>query len=202
MQQNIRRRVLLSVTDKTGIQKWGQLPPEKWELISTGGTAKTLEAGSIAVTPVEVITGVPEMMDGRVKTLNHKLDAAILADRDVPEHMHALALLETTPIDVVVVNFYEFEKQKCIAQIDIGGPGKLRAGAKNGKHVLAVIDPADYDTVIGHLVATGTVPLELRELMFYKVFAATAKYDTAIATWAAECLKKKQPIFAQSQQPH
>jgi phosphoribosylaminoimidazolecarboxamide formyltransferase / IMP cyclohydrolase len=202
MEYGVRQRVMLSVTDKTGITKWGQLSPTKWELISTGGTAKTLQDGGVAVTPVEVITGVPEMMSGRIKTLNHKLYGGILADRDDESHMKALAALEMTPISVVVINLYEFEKQKCIDQIDIGGPSGLRAAAKNGKHVAVVVDPADYDTVIEHLLKTGTVPMELRELLFYKVFAATAKYDTAIATWAAECLLLKQPLFIRSTQSH
>ena len=156
------RRVLISVYDKTGIVDFVRALVEEFgiEIISTGGTAALLKENDIPVTLVEKITGFPEMLDGRVKTLHPKIHAAILADRVNPDHMRQLKEQGIEPIDMVVVNLYPFEKtvadlnctfEQAIEMIDIGGPCLLRAAAKNHKHVLALGDPGDYESCLQYL---------------------------------------------------
>ena len=183
---------LLSVSDKTGVVDFARgLTKLGWGLISTGGTAKALRDAAVPVRDVSDVTGFPEMLDGRVKTLHPAIHGALLARRDSPEHMKALADQHIEPIDLVAVNLYPFEEtaarpgakpEEIIEQIDIGGPSMLRSAAKNFASVTVVVDPADYGRVLAALEA-GDNDLDLRRLLAEKVFARTAAYDAAIAHW-------------------
>jgi AICAR transformylase/IMP cyclohydrolase PurH/REP element-mobilizing transposase RayT len=183
-------RALISVYDKTGIVDFARALHEEFgiELISTGGTAKTLQDAGLPVTLVEQVTGFPEMLDGRVKTLHPKIHAAILADRDNPEHMRQLREQDIEPIDMVVVNLYAFEQtiakpdctfDEAIEMIDIGGPCLLRAAAKNHKHVL-VVPGADFYTFIMRSLRSADTP---RDYMAKTAFETTQAYDAKIAHW-------------------
>jgi phosphoribosylaminoimidazolecarboxamide formyltransferase/IMP cyclohydrolase len=179
-----KRRVLISVTNKEGVQKFGALTDVGWEIISTGGTAKALVAAGIPCTLIEDITGFPEMMDGRLKTLHPKIFGGILADRSKPEHMAAIVEHGIEPIDLVVVNLYAFDQKPGIENIDIGGPSLLRAAAKNASSVTVVVDPDDYDKVIGELLKTGgKTSINTRAQLATKVFEHTAMYDSDIHSW-------------------
>jgi phosphoribosylaminoimidazolecarboxamide formyltransferase / IMP cyclohydrolase len=183
---------LLSVSDKTGVVDFARsLATLGWSLVSTGGTAKALRAAGIAVRDVSDVTGFPEMLDGRVKTLHPAVHGGLLARRDLPEHMKALTEHNIGPIDLVAVNLYPFEEtaatagakpEDIIEQIDIGGPSMLRSAAKNFASVTVIVDPADYGRVLAALEA-GDDDLDLRRLLAEKVFARTAAYDAAIAYW-------------------
>ncbi len=187
-------RALLSVSDKSGLVEFSQgLAALGWELISTGGTARVLRDAGLKVRDVSEVTGFPEMLDGRVKTLHPAVHGGLLARRDLPEHMAALAEHHITPIDLVVVNLYPFREtaaragvtaDQVIENIDIGGPSMLRSAAKNFASVYVVVDPADYAGVLATLQA-GDDDLELRRGLAGKVYAHTASYDAAIATWFA-----------------
>ncbi|MFD1393689.1 bifunctional phosphoribosylaminoimidazolecarboxamide formyltransferase/IMP cyclohydrolase [Lacticaseibacillus jixianensis] len=184
------KRALLSVSDKTGLTAFAQgLIARGFELVSTGGTKATLEQAGLTVTGVEAVTGFPEMLDGRVKTLHPKIHAGILAKRDVPAHMRALAAHDIQPIALVCVNLYPFAetiakpettRAQAIEQIDIGGPSALRAAAKNAASVWAVADPADYEAVLAGLDADDA---QLRSRLAAKVFQITAAYDAQIAAY-------------------
>src|SRR6266404_2385135 len=183
---------LLSVSDKSGLVDFAKgLIGLGWNLISTGGTAKTLRGAGVAVRDVSEITHFPEMLDGRVKTLHPAIHGALLARRDSPEHLKALAEHQIAPIDLVAVNLYPFEEtaaragaklEEIIEQIDIGGPSMLRSAAKNFASVFVIVDPADYGRVLAALEAKDD-DLDLRRLLAEKVFARTAAYDAAIAYW-------------------
>ena len=183
---------LLSVSDKTGVVDFARgLTKLGWNLVSTGGTAKALRAAGIAVKDVSDVTGFPEMLDGRVKTLHPAVHGGLLARRDLPEHMKALGEHNIGPIDLVAVNLYPFrgdgrhgraKPEDIIEQIDIGGPSMLRSAAKNFASVTVIVDPADYGRVLAALEA-GDDDLDLRRLLAEKVFARTAAYDAAIAYW-------------------
>lgn len=185
-------RALLSVSDKHGIVELARgLADLGWEIISTGGTAEALAQAGVAVLPVERVTGLGEMLDGRVKTLHPGIHAGILARREIPAHLKALETHGIAPIDLVAVNLYPFRRtiarpgvrlDEAIEQIDIGGPALLRSAAKNYPHVLAVVDPADYKRVL-EAVRNGAVPPELRRSLAAKVFSHTAAYDAAIAQY-------------------
>ena len=185
---------LLSVSDKTGIVDFAHgLAKLGWDLISTGGTAKALRADGVNVRDVSEVTHFPEMLDGRVKTLHPAIHGALLARRDLPEQMKALADHNISPIDLVAVNLYPFEKtaaragakpEDVIEQIDIGGPSMLRSAAKNFASVTVVVDPADYGRVLASLEAEDD-DLDLRRVLAEKVFERTAAYDAAIARWFA-----------------
>lgn len=183
MAEKQKGRILVSVTDKTGLEKFVPLAKAGWEFISTGGTATALKNAGIESIAIEKLTDWPEMMGGRLKTLHPKVHGGILAVRDDPEHMQALADHAVGLIDVVVVNLYAFEQKPAIENIDIGGPTLLRAAAKNAAFVAPVVDPADYDAVIAELLKTGSTSEELRKKLAIKVFKMTASYDTAIAKW-------------------
>jgi phosphoribosylaminoimidazolecarboxamide formyltransferase / IMP cyclohydrolase len=181
------RRALLSVSDKTGLVELGQaLSAQGVELVSTGGTAKALRHAGLLVKDVSDATGFPEMMDGRVKTLNPKVHGGLLAVRDDAAHMAAAAEHGIGMIDLVVVNLYPFAqtvakdapRDEIIENIDIGGPSMVRSAAKNHAHVAIVTDPADYA-----LVAGGATVLATRKRLATKAFAATATYDAMIASW-------------------
>ncbi|MCS7308987.1 MAG: bifunctional phosphoribosylaminoimidazolecarboxamide formyltransferase/IMP cyclohydrolase [Armatimonadota bacterium] len=188
------RRALLSVSDKTGIVPFASaLHRMGIQLLSTGGTARLLQEADIPVTPVEQVTGFPEMLEGRVKTLHPAIHAGILADRRKPEHLQALREAGIEPIDLVCVNLYPFEStvarpdvslDEAIENIDIGGPTMVRAAAKNHESVVIVVDPADYDAVVEEMRASGGgVSLETRRRLAAKAFAHTAFYDAQIASY-------------------
>ena len=186
-------RALLSVSDKTGLLEFATgLAALGWELISTGGTARALRDAGLDVQDVSAVTGFPEMMDGRVKTLHPKVHGALLARRDVPAHMQAAAEHDITPIDLVAVNLYPFREtvarkdvkpEDVIEQIDIGGPSMLRSAAKNFDAVTVVVDPADYAEVLEVLSGGKGDAKALRRHLAGKVYAHTAAYDAAIAAW-------------------
>ncbi|MGH7646878.1 MAG: bifunctional phosphoribosylaminoimidazolecarboxamide formyltransferase/IMP cyclohydrolase, partial [Gemmatimonadaceae bacterium] len=187
-------RALLSVSDKTGLVDFARgLAGHGWDLVSTGGTARALRDAGLTVTDVSAITGVPEMLDGRVKTLHPAVHGGLLARRDLPEHMRALEEHGIAPIDLVAVNLYPFRETAAragvpadhvIEQIDIGGPSMIRSAAKNFASVYVVVDPADYARVLAALAA-GDDDVDLRGLLAGKAYAHTSSYDAAIATWFA-----------------
>lgn len=184
------KRALLSVSDKTGIVELARrLHGLGVELLSTGGTMKALQQAGIPVTGVSDVTGFPECLDGRVKTLHPAIHAGLLAMRSNPEHMRQIAELGIAPIDLVVINLYPFRQtiarpgvtfEEAIENIDIGGPTMLRAAAKNWQDVAVVVEPADYDAVLGELEQAGEVSRETKLRLCYKVFEHTAQYDCMI----------------------
>jgi len=189
------KRALLSVSDKAGLVDLGQaLAARGVELVSTGGTAKALRDAGLAVMDISELTGFPEMMDGRVKTLHPKVHGGLLAVRDNPEHAAAMAEHAIGAIDLVVVNLYPFEatvmkgaeRDEVIENIDIGGPSMVRSAAKNHAYVTIVTDPADYAGLLAELEETGgATRYEFRKLMAARAFAATAAYDSMISQWFA-----------------
>jgi len=186
-------RALLSVYDKTGLIPLAKtLVAAGVELISTGGTAKALREGGLAVTDLSSYTGFPEMLDGRVKTLHPKIHGGLLYLRNHPEHEAAVASHGIRPIDLVVVNLYPFEQtvakpnvklEEAIENIDIGGPSMLRSAAKNHQSVTVIVDPADYGEVASQIAASGETTLELRRRLAARVFARTSDYDGKIASY-------------------
>ncbi|MEI9962807.1 MAG: hypothetical protein WDM76_17330 [Limisphaerales bacterium] len=185
------QRALLSVSDKTGLVAFAQiLAAAGIELISTGGTAKTLREADLSVKDISEHTGFPEMLDGRVKTLHPKVHGGLLYIRGNKTHEAAVKSHGISPIDLVVVNLYPFEQtvakpnvslHDAIENIDIGGPSMLRSAAKNHDSVTVVVDPMDYSEVARQISADGNTTLELRRKLAAKVFARTAAYDAAIA---------------------
>jgi len=207
MPQTQFRRALISVYDKTGIVDFARALHGEFgiEILSTGGTARLLKENDIPVTLVEQVTGFPEMMDGRVKTLHPRIHAAILADRDNPEHMRQLAEQGIEPIDLVVVNLYPFEKtvarpdcsfEQAIEMIDIGGPCLLRAAAKNHKHVLVVPKVSFQRALLVALRDGQHVAERFRSGAAATVFRLTADYDAAIRAWLGRRrLEEEAPLF-------
>jgi phosphoribosylaminoimidazolecarboxamide formyltransferase/IMP cyclohydrolase len=185
------RRALVSVYDKTGLEQLAaDLHAAGVSIVSTGSTAKTIEASGVPVTPVEELTGFPECLDGRVKTLHPRVHAGILADSRLEAHVKQLEELEIEPFDLVVVNLYPFREtvasgatpDECVEQIDIGGPSMVRAAAKNHPTVAVVTSPDQYDDVRAAL-AGGGFTLEQRKRLAALAFAHTASYDVAVASW-------------------
>jgi phosphoribosylaminoimidazolecarboxamide formyltransferase / IMP cyclohydrolase len=199
-------RALLSVSDKSGLIEFARaLVSHGVDLVSTGGTAKALAAAGLKVMDVSELTGFPEMMDGRVKTLHPKVHGGLLAIRDNAEHAQAMKNHGIAPIDLLVVNLYPFEAtvdrgadfEECIENIDIGGPAMIRAAAKNHDDVLIIVDPDDYAEIIGALnLFKGSTPLHVRRAFAAKAYARTAAYDAAISNWFAEQLA--DPRFPQN----
>jgi phosphoribosylaminoimidazolecarboxamide formyltransferase/IMP cyclohydrolase len=187
------KRALISLTDKSGIEQFGAALAELGvELLSTGGTAARLREAGLEVVDVSEFTGFPEMLDGRVKTLHPRVHGGILHQRSNPEHISQCDTHGLTPIDLVAVNLYAFEKtvaaadcslEDAIENIDIGGPTLLRAAAKNFQDVTVVVDPADYGTVLQEIRTTGATTLKTRFMLARKVFELTSSYDTAISRW-------------------
>ena len=187
------KRALLSVSDKTGIVELGKFLSNKGvEIISTGGTMKALRDAGVPVTYVSDVTGFPEIMDGRVKTLNPKIHGAILAVRSNPEHMQALAEHNITPIDLVVVKLYPFRETiskpgvteaEAIEYIDIGGPAMVRASAKNFKDVVIVTYPRRYAQLMEMLEKDGDIDARTRKELAFEAFSHTAEYDTMISEY-------------------
>ena len=199
----MKRRAFLSVSDKTGLIPFAEgLVECGFELVSTGGTEKALKQAGVPVTNVSEITGFPECLDGRVKTLHPMVHAGILAMRDNPAHMDQIHALGVVPIDVVCVNLYPFKQtmlkpgvtfEECIENIDIGGPSMLRAAAKNHKDVAVVVDAADYQTVLNELKETGEVCYQTKLALCLKVFEHTAAYDAMIADYLRRQTKAGLP---------
>jgi phosphoribosylaminoimidazolecarboxamide formyltransferase/IMP cyclohydrolase len=191
-------RALISVSDKTGIVEFAQqLQKLGIEIISTGGTARTLNDAGVKVTNISDITGFPECLDGRVKTLHPKIHGGLLAVRSNPRHMREIEELGIETIDIVVINLYPFKQtilkenvllEEAIENIDIGGPTMLRAAAKNYQDVAVVVDPKDYQVILEELKETGGVSLETKFRLAYKVFEHTSHYDTLIASFLREKL--------------
>jgi len=193
------KRVLISVTDKTGVAEFASALNKEFgaEIISTGGTARALAEQGIAVTAIEAVTEFPEMMDGRVKTLHPRVHGGLLAKRDNAGHMGQAAEHGIAMIDMVVVNLYAFTKTvesgadfaTCIENIDIGGPSMLRSAAKNFESVAVVTDPASYDTILAEMrLNEGATTLATRRALALKVFQTTNAYDGSIARWLEEKL--------------
>ncbi|MGA2529752.1 MAG: bifunctional phosphoribosylaminoimidazolecarboxamide formyltransferase/IMP cyclohydrolase [Acidimicrobiales bacterium] len=180
-------RALLSVYDKTGLVELASgLRALGVELVASGGTAKALEAAGIAHSEVAEITGVPEMLDGRVKTLHPAVHAGILADRSLRSHLEDLAAQDITAIDIVVCNLYPFEAHPSVETMDIGGPAMIRSAAKNSSHVTVIVHPGDYGLVLDELRSDGMVSDFTRRRLARAAFTHTAAYDAAIVNWLDE----------------
>ncbi|MGH2526419.1 MAG: bifunctional phosphoribosylaminoimidazolecarboxamide formyltransferase/IMP cyclohydrolase, partial [Actinomycetota bacterium] len=201
------RRALLAVYDKAGIVELArELADQDVEIVSSGGTATTLREAGITVTPVEDVTGFPEMLGGRVKTLHPRIHAGILADRRKHEHDEELARHEIEPFDLVVVNLYPFREtvsrggnvDEVIENIDIGGPAMVRAAAKNHASVAVVVDPGSYREVLLEIGASGGVSDETRRALAAEAFAHTAAYDVAVAEWFAQTSQGMAPFVGLS----
>lgn len=191
-------RALVSITDKSNLAALKPLFSAGWEFVSTGGTFIALEAVGINPIAVEEVTDFPEMMSGRLKTLHPKIFGGILADRSKLEHMAAIAKHWMEPIDLVVVNLYDFAGKPSIEQIDIGGPSLLRAAAKNCKDVVVVCNPSHYNHVVEKLLA-GNLDLEHRVLLAREVFEQTSKYDRDIFDWFDKQIKRDYVAFKSSE---
>ena len=177
-------RALLSVYDKTGLEHFAiGLRRLGIEIIASGGTAKFLAAAGIDHTDVAEITKVPEMLDGRVKTLHPAIHAGILADRSIQSHLQDLAAQDITAIDIVVCNLYPFEAHPSVETMDIGGPTMIRAAAKNCSHVAVIVDPSEYGPVLEELGRDGVVSDFTRRRLARAAFAHTAAHDAAIVAW-------------------
>jgi len=198
-------RALLSVSDKTGLIDLARaLAGHGVELVSTGGTAQAIAEAGLKVRDVSELTGFPEMMDGRVKTLHPKVHGGLLAIRDNAEHAQAMKAHKIAPIDLLVVNLYPFEAtvdngagfRECIENIDIGGPAMIRAAAKNHDDVAVVVEASDYPALLDELAANkGATTLSLRRRLAAKAYARTAAYDAAISNWFADQLQTEAPDF-------
>jgi phosphoribosylaminoimidazolecarboxamide formyltransferase/IMP cyclohydrolase len=207
MTEHLRRasRAVLSVSDKSGLVEFARaLAGYGIELVSTGGTRKTLREAGLAVLEVSDVTGFPEMMDGRVKTLHPAVHGGILGIRGNPAHAEAMRAHHIHPIDLVVVNLYPFEEtvargggfDDCIENIDIGGPAMIRAAAKNHRDVAVVVEPADYAALLEEFAQHGGMTtLELRRRLAAKAYARTAAYDSAIGNWFADQLGNLAPDY-------
>jgi phosphoribosylaminoimidazolecarboxamide formyltransferase/IMP cyclohydrolase len=194
------RRALISVYDKTGLVDLAAgLHAAGVDIVSTGSTAKTIAAKGIPVTPVEQLTGFPEVLDGRVKTLHPRVHAGLLADLRKPEHAEALSELDIAPFELVVVNLYPFSEtvdsgaaiDECVEQIDIGGPSMIRAAAKNHPSVAVVVDPLGYEGVLA-AVNAGGFTLDERKRLAALAFRHTAEYDVAVAGWMSSTLAPEE----------
>jgi phosphoribosylaminoimidazolecarboxamide formyltransferase/IMP cyclohydrolase len=197
------RRALIGVSDKAGLLELATgLHAAGVEIVSTGGTAKVIAAAGVPVTPVEEVTGFPESLDGRVKTLHPRVHAGLLADMNRPEHVEQLAKLEIRPFDLLVVNLYPFEQtvasgaspDDCVENIDIGGPAMVRAAAKNHGSVAVVVDPSRYSWVL-EKVGSGGFTLADRQQLAADAYRHTASYDIAVASWMGSVLAPGEDTF-------
>ena len=199
------KRALVSVSDKTGLVEFVKgLQTAGWEIIATGGTQKLLEESGVKTIGISKVTGFPEICDGRVKTLHPKVHGALLARRDEPSHLQALRENGIEFIDLVCVNLYPFRETiakegttmaEAIEKIDIGGPSMLRSAAKNYNDVTVVCDPADYNTILAEINATGNTTLETRLQLSAKAYTHTAQYDCCIATYMREKAGLNEKLF-------
>lgn len=196
-------RALISVSDKTGIVELAQTLESKGvEIISTGGTKRALDEAGVQTIGIEEVTGFPEMMDGRVKTLHPLIHGGLLGRRDVDSHVAAMDEHNIQPIDYVIVNLYPFKEtiskeevalEEAIENIDIGGPSMLRSAAKNYDAVTVVVDAEDYDEVIEEIKTDGKTSFETRQRLAAKVFRHTASYDSLIAQYLTDVVGEKEP---------
>ena len=196
-------RALISVSDKTGVIEFAkQLEQLGVQVISTGGTAKSLKDNGVKVIGISDVTGFPECLDGRVKTLHPAVHGGILAMRDKSDHMKQIADLGIEPIDIVAINLYPFKQTimkdgvtlaEAIENIDIGGPTMLRSAAKNHKDVVVICDPSDYPAVIKEMQETGTVSYDTKYKLALKVFQHTAAYDALIADYLRKQIDGELP---------
>ena len=203
--QIMAKRALVSVSDKTGLVDFvSGLQAAGWEIIATGGTQKLLENSGIKTIGISDVTGFPEICDGRVKTLHPKVHGGLLARRDEPSHLQALEENGISFIDLVCVNLYPFRETiakegvsmaDAIENIDIGGPSMLRSAAKNYNDVTVVCDPADYDTILAEINATGNTTVETRLQLSAKAYTHTAQYDACIATYMREKAGLNEKLF-------
>ncbi|PLS17021.1 bifunctional phosphoribosylaminoimidazolecarboxamide formyltransferase/inosine monophosphate cyclohydrolase [Bacillus sp. M6-12] len=199
----MRKKALISVSDKTGIIEFAKgLQELGFEIISTGGTKKALQDNGVEVVGISEVTGFPEILDGRVKTLHPNVHGALLARVGEADHLSQIQDHGIEPISVVCVNLYPFKQtiskpdvsvEEAIENIDIGGPSMLRSSAKNHEYVAAVVDPADYETVLTELKETGDVHKETKRKLAAKVFRHTAAYDAMIAEYMTELVQEEQP---------
>ena len=199
------KRALVSVSDKSGLVDFVKgLQTAGWEIIATGGTQKLLENSGVKTIGISDVTGFPEICDGRVKTLHPKVHGGLLARRDEPSHLQALEENGISFIDLVCVNLYPFRETiakegttmaEAIEKIDIGGPSMLRSAAKNYNDVTVVCDPADYDTILAEINATGNTTLETRLQLSAKAYTHTAQYDCCIATYMREKAGLNEKLF-------
>ncbi|MEM1398126.1 MAG: bifunctional phosphoribosylaminoimidazolecarboxamide formyltransferase/IMP cyclohydrolase, partial [Pseudomonadota bacterium] len=196
------KRALISVSDKSGLLDFARrLVAANVELVSTGGTASALREAGFPVKDVSDVTGFPELMEGRVKTLHPNIHGGILADRSKPDHLQQMSDAGIEAIDLIVVNLYPFEEtisttsdfQTAIENIDIGGPAMIRAAAKNHQHVAIVVDTDDYDSVADEITENGGLSLQTRSRLASDAFARTSAYDAAIANWFSEQLGDTAP---------
>ncbi|RMF10691.1 MAG: bifunctional phosphoribosylaminoimidazolecarboxamide formyltransferase/IMP cyclohydrolase PurH, partial [Alphaproteobacteria bacterium] len=196
------KRALISVSDKTGLADFARaLAGQGVEIVSTGGTAALLKEAGLEVTDVSALTGFPEMMDGRIKTLHPKVHGGLLAVRGNRDHARAQEEHGIPDIDLLVVNLYPFEEtvaagadfDSCIENIDIGGPAMIRAAAKNHAGVTVVVEPEDYDRVLDEITRNGGVSAQTRRQLAAKAFGRTAAYDAAISGWFADQLDEDTP---------
>ena len=198
-------RALVSVSDKTGLVEFVRgLVDLGWEIIATGGTQKLLESSGVKTTGISEVTGFPEILDGRVKTLHPKVHGGILARRELPEHMATIKENGIQTIDLVCVNLYPFRQtiskegvtlEEAIENIDIGGPSMVRSAAKNWKDVTIVCDPADYGKVLGELRENGSTKPETRLQLSAKAYTHTAEYDACIATYMRKAAGLNEKLF-------
>ncbi|GLB61913.1 bifunctional phosphoribosylaminoimidazolecarboxamide formyltransferase/IMP cyclohydrolase [Cytobacillus sp. NCCP-133] len=199
----MKKRALISVSDKGGVTEFAQALSELgFEIVSTGGTKKALEESGVPVISVSDVTGFPEILEGRVKTLNPMIHGGLLAKHGEADHKKQLGEHGIQPIQVVCVNLYPFQQtiakpdvtvEDAIENIDIGGPAMLRASAKNHKYVAVVVDPADYETVLSQLKESGEVKRETRRKLAAKVFRHTAAYDAMIAEYMTDLANEETP---------
>ena len=198
-------RALVSVSDKTGLLPFVQgLRELGWTIIATGGTQKLLESNGVQTVGISEVTGFPEILDGRVKTLHPKVHGGILARRDLPEHMEVLAQQQIEPIDLVCVNLYPFRQTiakegvtmaDAIENIDIGGPSMVRSAAKNWRDVTIVCDPADYDRVLDEIRTDGKTSDQTRLQLSAKAYTHTAEYDMCISSWMRKQAGLNEKLF-------
>ena len=199
----VSKRALISLSDKSGILEFAkELELLGYEILSTGGTKAFLEQNGVAITSVDQVTNFPEILDGRVKTLNPMIHGGLLAKHDDPSHQAQLEEHQITPIQVVCVNLYPFRDtiskpdvafEDAIENIDIGGPSMLRSAAKNHQYVTVVTDASDYDEVLAQLKETGETTLETRRKLAAKVFRHTAAYDALIAGYMTDLTGEEFP---------
>jgi phosphoribosylaminoimidazolecarboxamide formyltransferase / IMP cyclohydrolase len=207
----MKRRALVSVSDKRGVEDFARrLSGMGFEIISTGGTARALTEAGVKVVPVSEVTGAPEILGGRVKTLHPKIHGGILADLTDPDHVEQLVEQDIGPIDLVCTNLYPFEmtvtggasEKEAIEQIDIGGPTMLRAAAKNFGSVTVVPSPDFYEEVLAALESEGQVPEETRRRLALATFRLTAEYDAAISGWLGERVEGETEDFPEIRTVH
>ena len=200
----MKKRALISVSDKTGLVEFAKsLSSLDFEIVSTGGTKKVLDEAGIKTIGIEEVTGFPEILDGRVKTLHPMVHGGLLARRDKPEHMETLKEHGIVPIDLVYVNLYPFKKtlesgkdhDTIIENIDIGGPSLVRSAAKNYASVTVLTDPNDFEGVLKELQENGDTTLATREKLAAKAFCTTAQYDTYISTYLTEKNSPKDSLL-------